>query len=373
MQLLKASLLGLCLVHLGEAVAVKFEDPKKLAVVPKVLNADTDGLPQLPELSNDISDEVADISSHIATLRQKLTRVQKDSRTRLAKQKKIFDRKLKEQEKKNKVVVNENAKLAKSIMKLKTMNTKILDKIEKEEKENDMRRGELKSIETQLMEVKASSQKALAQADDSNAPELTVLRHLHAKADQKEEDDEDESESPESFLQIEESTESSELESESVEEHPALAAEETDDDEQEEQSKKKKRAASAEPEGVVNELSGSIKALRRQSKKSENTLKVLFQKSFKQGVARRMALLAQQKQLQLTLKQMKEYQVKLKKAQQRLLKTRKILLEQIKSEGAFLGRLKKVADAPAAKVDSQLKSLRKKKEAKADTKDSEDF
>eukprot|EP00933_Yihiella_yeosuensis_P070865 TRINITY_DN79021_c0_g1_i1.p1 TRINITY_DN79021_c0_g1~~TRINITY_DN79021_c0_g1_i1.p1 ORF type:complete len:404 (+),score=172.90 TRINITY_DN79021_c0_g1_i1:124-1335(+) len=344
----------------GDAEAIKFEDPKKLPKIPEVLNADSDGLPQLPELSNEFSDTVSGIDSEVAALRGKLHNVQAESRKRLSKQKKIFDRKLKEQEMKNKVISKQNTRLAQEIMAMKKGNGKLLHQIGQEEKDNSLRKNKFKALEKQLVVAKALAHQALNKADDSNAPELAVLKELHSKPKKLEE--------VASFLQVKEATAAEvagESENKETSEVEAEVAEEPEEH-------KFERKLPEEPESLVTMLSGSIKALRTQSKKSEAKLRKLFQTSFKAGVRRRAALLAQQKQLKINLKEMKDYDSKLKKADKRLKATAQILEKEIASTAAFLGKLQQVAKAPATEASASFKALHKEAEKEDKKKDSSD-
>lgn len=102
-------------------------DPAKveLPVVPQAKNVGKDGFPELPSLEdimNPASKTMSGISSRAKELEMKMLKMEKENSARLEKQKKVFDRKLKEQEEKNQDVGKENAKLAKSIMHLKKKN-----------------------------------------------------------------------------------------------------------------------------------------------------------------------------------------------------------------------------------------------------------
>lgn len=102
-------------------------DPAKveLPVVPQAKNVGKDGFPELPSLEdimNPASKTMSGISTRAKELEMKMLKMEKENSARLEKQKKVFDRKLKEQEEKNQDVGKENAKLAKSIMHLKKKN-----------------------------------------------------------------------------------------------------------------------------------------------------------------------------------------------------------------------------------------------------------
>lgn len=368
---MKLAKVAVVLFGAGAATSI---DASRLPAVPKVLNAGADGLPSLPNLAGlegDFSKAAMGINAQVAALQQKMAKVNAAIKTRMAKQKAVFDDRLKKQEQKSQGIAKANAKIAKAIIELHKDNAALLDKVKKEDKANKFRRNEIQAMQKQFDALKKYAQSALDKADDSNAPELEVLTEKPQEAEHKEEDakestdDSSTSDSTTSddvtsedstdsiaFVQVEESLGLESIAG-SVDDADTVTADDSD-------SVKTETEGTAD--SMIGLLSTSIKRLRDQGAVSVEKLKVLFQQSFKQGVKRRAALIAQQKALKTNLKEMQEYHARLVKADTRLQATRKILDSHIAHTGAFLGKLEKVADAPLQKVPDAFKALKAHKQ-----------
>eukprot|EP00933_Yihiella_yeosuensis_P043962 TRINITY_DN389_c0_g1_i1.p1 TRINITY_DN389_c0_g1~~TRINITY_DN389_c0_g1_i1.p1 ORF type:complete len:380 (+),score=144.55 TRINITY_DN389_c0_g1_i1:85-1224(+) len=366
----------------GTAAATNI-DASRLPAVPKVLNAGADGLPSLPDLAGlegDFSTAAQGINSQVASLQQKMAKVNMAIKTRMAKQKAVFDDRLKKQEQKSQGIAKANAKIAKAIITLHKENAVLLERVKKEDKANKFRRNEIQAMQKQFDALKKYAQSALDKADDSSAPELEVLSEKPKEAKNNEDaakestDDsatsdsdvlssdsvsadstDDVSSDGLSFMQVEESL-GLEAIAASVDDADTVSSDDTTSVD----ATDTKTDASAD--GMIGLLSTSIKKLRDQGKVSVEKLKVLFQNSFKQGVKRRAALIAQQKALKTNLKEMQTYHERLSKADKRLQMTRKILDSHIAHTGAFLGKLEKVADAPLQKVPDAFRALKAHKQ-----------
>jgi chromosome segregation ATPase len=341
-------------VNTAAAIKVEGQNPSKLPQVPSVTNAGADGLPELPSLDSitgDFSTAEQGIDAQVQALQAQLAKVKQTSKDRLAREKKVYDEKLKDQERKNQVVLKENGALAKELMSLHKTNDDLLKKVREEVRANEFQREELSALETQLKTLEAETEKTVAATDDSDAPELSFLKAtkaatttlapalkpsvelqaLHFRGLQT------------SFLQTDQIIRDSKLPSFGS---LLTGAEEPAD------------VVQAEAVSVVAVLEGSLKTLRAKSKTTEENLKQLFAQSYKAGSKRYDALMSQQSMLKKSLQEMKAFQAKLQAADVHLLATQKKLETQIHSEGEFLSKLGRIALDPSQAAIPALTQLR---------------
>lgn len=319
--------------------------PEKLPAVPPVANAGHDGLPELPAIDT-ITDSFAStargIDSQVHSLQSQLAKIEQAGKERITREKGVFEARLREEEKKNQVIMQENAALAKQIMSVHSNNEQLLKKVRAEVKSNEAKRKGISALLKRIIEAQTVAEKVLADTDDSNAPELSFLRKgkkekvvevkekpvVEAKGARVEEE-------PVSFVQIEEFN--------LVEPEEALSLKHDDKAE--------------EPESLVGALTKSIEVLRVESKHSEEKLKQLFVESFKAETQRHSALTAQQELLKKRLSDMQAFEEKLKKADDHLLSVEKTLQDRMLAESKFLGELSTAAMSPAQEVKQQLSML----------------
>ncbi|CAJ1402331.1 unnamed protein product [Effrenium voratum] len=307
-------------------------DPAKVPLpqVPQATNVGQDGFPALPsmeDIMNPYSQTMSGISSRAKELEAKMMKIEKENAVRLQKQKKVFDRKLKEQEEKNQVVVKENAELAKSIMHLKQKNQAVFAESQGLQKAIAVRQSEVKRIQEQLSSVQAFLSDTL-ESTDLNKAELKVL-DLEASAEQKETEEAKQKRKVASYFDI------AQRRAEQTEKE-ALSFLSISEEVQEEPSKE------PEPENLLGVLSEGVKDMKRQGQATSQRLKSLFLQSLRDGVKRHNALLSQQKVLQETLSSMQSYEERLSKAQQHLKDTKATLDKQLHTSGLFLQKLAQI-------------------------------
>mmetsp|Transcript_37409 Transcript_37409/g.46244 ORF Transcript_37409/g.46244 Transcript_37409/m.46244 type:complete len:327 (-) Transcript_37409:46-1026(-) len=295
-------------------------DEVPLPAVPNVVAAGKSGFPELPTVSAmlDASTQtLSGISKQAQKLQQQMLDVQQENAARMQKQKAVFDRKLQEQEEKNRLVVKENAKIAQNIMNMKKQNLDLLAHAQSLQKGNSLRHGELKMLQDQILAAQNFLQDSLSQTDDIKATELDVLKDDKPKAL--------------SFLEI----------SESLDETPKETTE--------------------EPESLVSMLANEVKVMKKQGQESEAKLKDLFKADFQAGVKRHQALLAQQKVLNETLEKMNAYHARLEAADKHLQTTQSTMDTRLHDGGLFMQKLSELTMAkPEAAVEA-LQTLQQKK------------
>lgn len=355
---MKIARVALAFIGVTSTTAIKVEGqkPEKLPQVPSVTNAGADGLPELPSLDSitgEFSTAEQGIDAQVKALQAQLVKVKETSKDRLAREKKVYDDKLKDQERKNQVVLKENSALAKELMNLHKINDELLKKVRQEVRSNEFHRKELSALEAQLKSLEVEAGKTVAETDDSEAPELSFLKVTEKKAATT-------TLSPEtkpalelqavhlkglgtSFLQTEEVNTDAKLPLFGL---SLTGAEEPSD------------AVQAEADSVVAVLQDSLRTLRAKSKTTEENLKQLFAESFKAGTKRYDALMSQQSMLKKSLEDMKSFQAKLEAADAHLLATQQKLKKQIHAEGEFLSKLGRIALEPSKEAMPALIQLR---------------
>lgn len=277
------------------------------------------------------------ISSRAKELEMKMLKMEKENSARLEKQKKIFDRKLKEQEEKNQLVGKENAKLAKSIMHLKKKNEEVFSASQQLKKAIGVRRTEMKSIQEQLVEASKFLTETLDSTDESQASELKVLEQ-EEKQEAKDAKEAKEKQKVDSFMTL-------------AEQRAADAASDGTDG-----------AALAflqlgeepEPESLLNVLAEGVKDMKSQGEASTKHLKGLFMSSLQDGMKRHKALMSQQQVLQKTLESMQSYQEKLSRAESHLKETKAKLDKSLHDSGIFLQKLSQLT---LSKPEESVKAL----------------
>lgn len=340
-------------------------------VVPPPADVGPDGFPQLPAVSNlmDTAQSTAKtLSLQAQNLEKRIEDVQKEKAARMAKQKEIFENKLKSQEEENRVLLQKNKEVAHEIDVLRAKNSEVTHHAEQLRDSNAVMRSELTALKSRLQAAVSFVKQSLSSTDDSHDQELSVLdakvqeRLLHtegtdagaapphhratapaavappatkvAEASVADVDDDlDDDDAVASLLAI----------SSKVHQEPAGAPEEA--------------AAVEDPRGLLQTLEKNVKALQKQEKASEVQLKNAFFKDFQVGAKRKSALVAQQKALNATRDSLVALQNKLKTADDHLEATQKALTTRLHELGTFIQKLGHLAMAPAPEVPHLLQSL----------------
>lgn len=387
-------------------------DPDKVALpaVPKVMDAGESGFPELPTVSSMLDDSSAvlsSISSRASQLQKEMNDVEVRNAARLQRQKVVFDKKLRDQEENNVLIVKENAQLAKQILKLKKENQAELKGAKNLQNENNLRQQQLTLLNEQLSTSQAFLANTMKVADDSKAEELQVLNEQSdsskaeapfflqlsaeeasdasiqaalASADSMESTDTRRTEEGQATLR---SSMLQEKASNEASIKAALAdsnnAEPTDILQEKVSSDASMKAALAAspnpesssilqdstsddeaPESLLTMLEAGIKDMKNKGKKSEEKLKELFISHFQAGVKRHKALIAQQEVLKTTIKTMTAYRGRLEAAVKHLTATQGTVTKSLHDASLFLKRLSQLSASTPEEGVRRLSDLKTK-------------
>lgn len=370
-----------------DAAEVPQEAPKE---IPLAMDAGADGYPQLPAVSQMLSEAsgtLKAVNSKASNLEARVVQAQMQSESKMAKQKAAFEEKLKQQEDSNLAVIKSNANISSEIKSLQASNAALKKHAHEVEETNKVMRSELRTLESRLGAAKDFTAKSLTSTDDSKNSLLQVLKggkkfghHKHAlvetasstkrevddtddddssdDADDTDDKDDDGDEEAESFLalssKVRRTSDSastfesamSDLEN-AVPAGPAMGGD------------SEAGAKSESPADLLSVLAKDVAHLAQQEKESEKNLKNLFIKDFRGGAKRHQALLAQQKTLVGTRGNLQSVEAKLKTAEAHLESTKKQLDGRLHGLGQFLQKLAHLSMAPQKEVPHLLEALPK--------------
>eukprot|EP00933_Yihiella_yeosuensis_P081632 TRINITY_DN95290_c0_g1_i1.p1 TRINITY_DN95290_c0_g1~~TRINITY_DN95290_c0_g1_i1.p1 ORF type:complete len:341 (+),score=111.31 TRINITY_DN95290_c0_g1_i1:90-1112(+) len=322
------------LVGAGPAMGLDIRIPAmKIPGVPSVLNADANGMPTLPAADAMVGEfkQVANgIGSGLSSLEMKLKVAENDSKIRIVKSREVFNRRLREQELKNKDLQKTNAQQAKKCMMIQKSNTELLKKIKQDRMTNKARRDQLEAMQAQMAKVSSIVDKVVAKASsEDDSPDVTsLLQDDQQQADQV------------SFIQVE------------ADGGPDVNLDPADDAEADKVSEDLLAAPQAEvslaateassaTEDAVSALMMNLKEMKKRVLKTEEKLKNMFRTQFKSGIKRYRALRQQQAVLKKTEQSLTDHRAKLLSAEKHLLATKEFLDKSIAQTKAFLGRMQR--------------------------------
>jgi hypothetical protein len=366
--------------------------------VPTVVDAGSDGMPELPPVSKMLSgasDTLKSVSSQASGLQARVVQAQMQSETKMARQKGAFEEKLKVQEEGNKKVIEANNKIKAEIARLEKSNTALKKEARDIEKNNKVMRSQLQTLESRMGVAQDFTVKSLTETDDSKSALLEVLRkgrrdafvEKSSKSKGKDDDDEDD-----------DSSESSD-------------DEDTDDDDEDDTrgtsllalSRKSRRAdppeviaaegeadamapagpvlpgpsietasaAPTNPSDILGDLAKEVAHLALQEKDSEKKLKDIFVRDYRAGIKRNKVLLAQQKSLIATRTNLLNVEKELKNAEAHVNGVGDQLRSRLHGLGQFLQKLAHFAITPEhdmSKMGLELPKAVTVKEAKTESK-----
>jgi len=365
-------------------------------VIPAPLDAGPDGFPQLPAVSQMLSEAsgtLKKVNSRTSSLEARVVQAQMQSESKMAKQKAAFEEKLKEQEESNQAVITANGNISAQIKSLQGSNAALKKHAHEIEETNKVMRSELRTLESRLGAAKDFTAKSLTSTDDSKNSLLQVLKggHKHHRAlvetsssthrevgnddddssddsddsedDRDSKDDDEEDEQGTSLLLLSSKVQRtstvssadsaasfeaamSDLES-AVPAGPGMPLDPT------------ANVPAESPSDLLSVLSKDVAHLAQQEKDSEKNLKNMFIKDFRAGAKRHQALLAQQKSLMGTRGNLLAVQAKLKSAEAHLEATKTQLEGRLHGLGQYLQKLAHLAMAPQREVPHLLEVLPK--------------
>lgn len=326
-------------------------------------------MPHLPAVSSMLgtaSETLKSISSQANTLEARVVQVQMENEAKMARQKSVFDRRLKVQEEANRAVVAQSAQITKEIDQIKERNVAVRKHAKELQVDNRLLRIEFQTLQSKLSVSRDFVAATLTSTDDSKAKDLSILKEL-GKEEKKEEknndddsrDDDDDSEDGDSsdgddddddagpsFLTLSSKTKRF-AQASGVEE-----AQFSDFDEPDTQQKPEMN-----PRDLLKVLQKGVENLAVEEKDGEAKLKSMFLSDFQAGVRRHISLISQQKTLNGTRAAVKKKQEQLEVAEAHLERTKGHLQERLQGLGLYLQKLAHVALAKANEVPQMIKLL----------------
>jgi len=333
-----------------------------VAEVPVAANAGPAGYPQLPAVSSMLggaSQMLQNINAQARVLEARVVQTQMENEAKMARQKAVFEQKLKSQEDRSRALQTANKQLSGEIDTLRTNISALRNRAKDVQGENDVRRREMTAISGRLVRANAFLLNSLKANDDREAPELHVLRGKKAGGGV-------------THRKVVPAVKATKRVSAPVQHAKKLASEDDDSDSKDDEDAEDasliavssshtptdaQPAAAGTPKDVLNVLGEAVSNLQKEEHASEAQLKGMFLKNFKAGVKRYASLAAQQRALLATRKSLIAEQEELIKADEHLQGTSLALQQQLRSFGLFVQRLGHLALAPPQEAGKLLKTL----------------
>jgi len=390
----------------AEAAAQTAEEASTIDPTPE--DSSQDGFPALPAVSamtDSAAETLKSVNSQALVLEARLAQTQKENQEKLAKQKAIFEERLKTQEQGNRVVVSENADINASIDALREGNANLTNHAKELRAENRLKRSELQTLKAKIglasefvaESLKATDEQGVAALAVLNKPVVThghkdialvatsehdgdkkVSTHgswLQAKkmqaktiaakqddedSDGDEDDDDDDEKSPvpvkdddsdddraDSFLAL----------SSKVHRVSTKRSEDNSDFQFDESLAYHHKRSLTNPRDLISSLYSGVDTLSKQGDANAARLKALFVGAFKKGGKRHSALLVRQKALNATREGLQNTQERLQKAVSHLDGTFRSLDGRLQGLGNFLRRLGHLGAAPDTEAKRIMKTL----------------
>jgi len=339
-----------------------------LPQVPVAVNAGPDGFPRLPaipEMLGSTSQTLQSINEEAHDLEARVVKAQMENEAKMARQRAVFEQKLRSQEDRSRAVAAANRRLSGEIAAIQANISALQHQAQNVQSASEIMRSEMNILEGKMGRGRAFLHSSLKNLDDSKVPQLAVLQKLkteHTKKTGKAarmvhrkaaaDTHSKEKNVHEVMMQTtsndtngEDSDEVSFLALGAVHMHgasqPAAGAD----------------ADAGSPKEVVNALGQAVTTLQQEEHLSEAKLKVIFLTNFKAGVRRYAALLAEQRKLITTRKTLLAQQAELRVADDHLQTTYSALQQQLRSFGLFTQKLAHLALAPPQEAPELLRHL----------------
>eukprot|EP00747_Dinoflagellata_sp_TGD_P029356 gnl/TRDRNA2_/TRDRNA2_133860_c0_seq2.p1 gnl/TRDRNA2_/TRDRNA2_133860_c0~~gnl/TRDRNA2_/TRDRNA2_133860_c0_seq2.p1 ORF type:complete len:436 (+),score=134.20 gnl/TRDRNA2_/TRDRNA2_133860_c0_seq2:53-1360(+) len=372
--------------------------PAPPAVVPAPVNTGNSGFPELPAVSSMLTpaeETLKAINEQAAALEAKTLQAQMADSQRMAKQKAVFEQRLRQQEQANLVVVAENKEVEKEIATLKKDNEGLRKHSRELQESNALARKELKSLQKSLALVTEFAKDSLVKTDDAKAKELVVLQqskgkgrraHRHILAQMESMDTEEPADSDDLAAHSDDEQDDDQDQETAQEDEDTNGDDEEDvaasllqlDSSDNQISALETVAANAmgtdlgspteppaDPTGILKTLASGVANLAAQEKQSETKLKKMFVTDFQAGNRRHAALMQQQRSLNATRAGLENLQDRLDNAVTHLEHTQNHLQQDLRGFGLFAQRLAHLALAPAKEVPRLMEALPAKVEPAA--------
>lgn len=325
------------------AVALELEGFPKLPTVPEVLNPDKHGFPTMKSIQSVMEGFVRErdiLNNDAAFLGLQLKKVEKEDAARVAQQREVYQKKLKEQEKKNQVVSVENAKVAKLVMQVRKGNDKLSALVQKEQKLIQWRRNQFAEIKKRFLEGQTRVNSLLKDEDEMPRKEDKPAEDETARNEFNLDQDEtarkvDELDQPMSFLEMS-------LETVQIPSSPELIQASSVVEEVSAHGSKSAQTGllqlESETSTQISDLASQAGKLSQAVARSLAELKESFQEGWKAGAKRNNALMQQQSALKASLKSAEEQFQKLKATYKRVTGVRQGLEQELQKNGVQINK-----------------------------------
>lgn len=327
------------------------------------------------------SETLKHINSQASVLEARVVQTQMENEAKLARQKAVFEQKLRIQEDHNKDLVRDNTQISTDIAALKANNSDLKKHAKELQDGSRLMRTELRALQSRFHTALDFVGSSLKSSDDSKAPELEVLqpakatqgsnhrghhayieygKHGENKAggdsdgvqedeggegsaedDDADEDDDEGEDAATSLIAVAEQAQRVAATGTSEAAEADLPAADVE----------------ANPQDLLAVLSRGVTDLQKQEHESEAKLKAMFLESFQTGTRRHASLIAQQRALNSSRASLSAMQTKLRRADARLEATGAGLRQRLRELGLFLQRLAHLPLAPAEEAPRLLKAL----------------
>jgi len=336
-----------------------------LPQVPVAANAGPDGYQQLPVVSSMLgstSKTLQNINEEARDLEARVVKAQMESEAKMARQRAVFEQKLKTQEDRSRAVIAANQHLSSVIAAIRANISDLQHQAEDVQSASEIMRNEMNILEGKMARGRDFLHSSLENLDDRRAPQLAVLQRLktlhgpHAKH---------------TGRAAREVHRRAATDTRSQDKHVMMqiTSNDTNGKDSEEVSFLAVRTAhmqgvsqpaagvDAGPKDVVNVLGQSVNTLQQEEHLNEAKLRVIFLTNFKAGVKRYAALLAEQRKLITTRKTLLAQQAELRVADEHLQATHSALQQQLRSFGLFTQQLAHLALAPTQEAPELIRHL----------------
>lgn len=354
-----------------------------LPAVPAAVDVGPDGLPELPAVDSmlgNATNMLSQVASQYQILEAKLQQQQKASQTKMAKQKTVFEQKLKDQEEGNRVVITENTKIKAEIDELKKGNDVFREHSKVVQESSRVMRSELHALQTKIGSARNFVAKSLEDTDDSAAKDLVVLQTSdvstsHHKAHHgfghralvqvaQESDNEDDDSSEDNAHSRDNEDEDDQADGDGDDDSKSVSflglssrVRRGDNSDVDVDGGAEPQGSPQAPSDLLDTLSKGIDHVADEQKAQEAKLKAIFRKNFQAGSRRHASLLMHQKSLKAEKASLTSLQAKLHTAEEHVEGTEKDLQQRLRGLGLFIQHLGHLALAPVAEAPRLLKAL----------------
>eukprot|EP00419_Tripos_fusus_P028254 CAMPEP_0172715994 /NCGR_PEP_ID=MMETSP1074-20121228/67861_1 /TAXON_ID=2916 /ORGANISM="Ceratium fusus, Strain PA161109" /LENGTH=376 /DNA_ID=CAMNT_0013540631 /DNA_START=215 /DNA_END=1345 /DNA_ORIENTATION=- len=351
----------------AEVVPSVPEPTAPLPQAPVAATAGPDGYPQLPAVSamlGSATQTLQSINEQARVLEARVVQTQMENEAKMARQKAVFEQKLKSQEDRSRAVVAANQRLSSEIAAIRANITALQTQAHDVQAANEIMRSEMNTLEGKLTRGREFLLSSLKNLDDTKAPQLAVLQEFNSRHGSH----------PQHLGKVLRGTAADVRPNKKKHVREVMLqipSNDTNDNDPDEVSflalgtahvqRASQPAAGANaagsPKDVLNMLGQAVTTLQQQEHLSEAKLKVMFLTNFKAGVKRYAALLAEQRKMITTRKTLLAQQAELRVADEHLQVTHSALQQQLRSFGLFTQKLAHLALAPTQEATELLRHL----------------